>query len=107
MNVKVIWTELALNELALIYQYLLDNTSPNIAKGIIEDILDTSQLEIFPQSGTIELNLKNLDKEYRYIIRGHEKFEIICRIDNDVVYIVDIFDCRKDPKQMATRIKRK
>lgn len=107
MNVKVIWTEPALNELALIYQYLLDNTSPNIAKGIIEDILDTSQLEIFPQSGTIELNLKNLQKEYRYIIRGHEKFKIIYRIDNEVVYIVDIFDCRKDPKQMTTRIKRK
>lgn len=107
MNVKVIWTEPALNELALIYQYLLDNTSPTIAKGIIEDILETSQLEIFPLSGTLELNLNSLQKEYRYIIRGHEKFKIIYRIDNEAVYIVDIFDCWKDPKQMTTRIKRK
>lgn len=51
MNVlKVIWTEPELNELASIYQYLLDNTSLTIAKGIIEDILDTSQLEILLKS---------------------------------------------------------
>lgn len=106
MNIlKVIWTEPALDELASIYQYLLDNTSPTIAKGIIEDILDTSQLEIFPQSGTIEPNLKKLEKEYRYIIRGHEKFKVIYRIDDNAIYIIDVFDCRKDPKQMATRVK--
>lgn len=106
MNIKVVWTEPALNELASIYQYLLDNTSSTVAKGVIEDILDTSQLEIFPQSGTIELNLKNLTKEYRYIIRGHEKFKIIYRIDNELIHIVDVFDCRKDPKQMSERIKK-
>lgn len=105
MNVKIIWTEPALNELALIYQYLLDNTSSNIARSIIEDILDTSQLEIFPQSGAIELNLKNLQKEYRYILRGHEKYKIIYRIEEKTIYIIDVFDCRKDPKDMKRRVK--
>lgn len=105
MNIKVIWTEPALNELASIYQYLLDNTSSAIARSIVEDILDTSQLEIFPQSGTIEANLRKLPKEYRYIIRGHEKYKIIYRIEDKTIYIIDIFDCRKDPKEMKKRIK--
>jgi plasmid stabilization system protein ParE len=36
--VKIIWTEPALDELVLIYQYLLDNTSISVAKSIIEYI---------------------------------------------------------------------
>lgn len=105
MKTKVVWTASARNELALIYQYLLDNTSVSIALNLIQDILDVSQLEQFPQSGTIENNLAKLPGEYRCLIRGRNNYKIIYRIDGDIVYIVDIFDCRKDPEQMKDRIK--
>jgi plasmid stabilization system protein ParE len=100
VKVKIIWTEPALEELALIYQYLLNNTSVSAAKGIIEDVLNTQQLEAFPKSGTIESNLKHLGKEYRYIVRGHNKYKIIYRVSETTVYITDVFDCRKDPSTM-------
>ncbi|MPM04019.1 hypothetical protein SDC9_50286 [bioreactor metagenome] len=100
MKTKIVWSEPALNELVLIYQYLLDNTSIAIAKGIIEDVLNTKQIESFPQSGTIESNLKKSGKEYRYILRGHNKYKIIYRITSTVIYITDVFDCRKDPSSM-------
>ncbi|NLJ01352.1 MAG: type II toxin-antitoxin system RelE/ParE family toxin [Bacteroidales bacterium] len=96
---KIIWTEPALDELVLIYQYLLDNTSVPVAKSIIEDVLNTSQIESFPKSGTIEPNLKT-SKEYRYILRGSNRYKIIYRIEGKVIYITDIFDCRKDPSSM-------
>jgi len=98
--VKIIWTEPALDELVLIYQYLLDNTSISVAKSIIEDILNTSQIESFPKSGTIEPNLKRSGKEYRYIIRGHKHYKIIYRVEDTIIYIIDVFDCRKDPSSM-------
>jgi plasmid stabilization system protein ParE len=98
--VKIVWTEPALDELTLIYQYLLDNTSILVAKSIIKDILDISQIESFPKSGTIEPNLKRSGKEYRYIIRGHNRYKIIYRIADTVIYITDVFDCRKDPSSM-------
>ncbi|GAB6121168.1 type II toxin-antitoxin system RelE/ParE family toxin [Dysgonomonas termitidis] len=105
MKTKVVWTTSARNELALIYQYLLDNTSVSIALNLIQDILDVSQLEQFPQSGAIESNLVKVIGEYRYLIRGRNNYKIIYRVEGDTVYIVDIFDCRKDPKQMKERIK--
>jgi len=98
--VKIIWTEPALDELVLIYQYLLDNTSVSVAKNIIEDILNTHQIESFPKSGTIESNLKRSGIEYRYIIRGHRRYKIIYRATDTVIYITDVFDCRKDPSTM-------
>ena len=100
---KVIWTDAARGELALIYQYLLDNTSPVIARGLIEDILDVMQLEQFPQSGAIEANLKRLEGEYRYLVRGHSRYKVVYKVVSDAVYIIDVFDCRKDPKQMRGR----
>lgn len=97
---KIFWTEPALNELTSIYQYLLDNTSVSVAKSIIEDILNTDQIESFPKSGTIETNLKSSGKEYRYILRGHKRYKIIYRISGTIIYIIDVFDCRKDPSSM-------
>lgn len=103
MRIKIIWTEPALEELAFIYQYLLDNTSVSVAKGMIEDILNTEQLEFFPKSGAIEPNLKHSGKDYRYIVRGHNKYKIIYRIVNTTIYITDVFDCRKDPSSMNNK----
>ncbi|HML65237.1 MAG TPA: type II toxin-antitoxin system RelE/ParE family toxin [Dysgonomonas sp.] len=100
MKARVIWTEPALDELALIYQYLLDNTNITTAKRVIEDILNTGQLEAFPKSGAVEPNLKRSGKEYRYILRGHNKYKVIYRITDTVIYITDIFDCRKDPSSI-------
>jgi plasmid stabilization system protein ParE len=98
--VKILWTEPALDELVSIYQYLLDNTSIAVAKSIIEDILNISQLESFPKSGSIEPNLRLSGKEYRYIIRGHNRYKIIYKIVDTVIYITDVFDCRKDPSSI-------
>jgi len=94
---KVVWTDAARDELALIYQYLLDNTSPAVARGLVEDILDVMQLEQFPQSGAIEVNLNRLAGEYRYLVRGHSKYKVVYKVAGDAVYIIDVFDCRKDP----------
>jgi plasmid stabilization system protein ParE len=98
--VKIFWTEPALDELLDIYQFLLDNAGISIAKSIIDDILNTDQIEAFPESGTIEANLKKTGKEYRYILRGHKRYKIIYRIEGNIIYITDVFDCRKDPSSM-------
>lgn len=106
MKAKVIWTVPAREELAGIYQYLLDNTSVRTAKSIIEDMLDISQLEQFPQSGAIDHNLEDEDEEIRFILKGQNRYKLIYLIRECTVYILDVFDCRIDPSKIKRHIKR-
>jgi hypothetical protein len=74
--------------------------------NLIHDILDVSQLEQFPLSGAIKSNLAKVIGEYRYLIRGRNNYKIIYRVEGDTVYIVDIFDCRRDPDERTNRVRR-
>ena len=52
----------------------------------------------YPLKGQFEPFLSELKQGHRRIIEGN--FKIIYRIENDIIYIVDFFDGRVDPKKM-------
>lgn len=48
--------------------------------------------------GQFEPCLERLGKGHRRMIEGH--FKIIYRVEDDVVYVTDIFDTRQNPEKM-------
>ena len=50
-----------------------------------------------------EESLSDLGKGHRYIIRGN--YKIIYKIQNQKMYITDVFDTRQNPEKITTRNK--
>jgi plasmid stabilization system protein ParE len=93
----VIWSEHALNDLDVIFDFLSEK-SLKAAEKIISAILSrTAQLESFPESGQKQEKI-NSSKIYRYLIE--EDYKIIYSYINGVIYIHTVFDCRQDPDKM-------
>lgn len=93
----VIWSENALNDLDVIFDFLSEK-SVKAAEKIISALLSsTSQLETFPESGQKQENISS-SKTYRYLVE--EDYKIIYSYTNGVIYIHTVFDCRQDPEKM-------
>ena len=100
MIAKVIWTERALSDLDIIYEFLSIN-STKVSEQIIYDILNRiAQLECNPLSVQVELQLK-LNYTYRYIVEGN--YKIIYRFENNIVFINTVFDTRQNPKKLIIK----
>ena len=95
---KVVWTHSAKLRLREIHQFYKP-LSERAARLLVARLLfRTKQLRSFPLSGTVEELLKPMGKDHRYLVEG--KYKIIYRVEGDVVYIEDVFDCRQNPTKM-------
>ena len=63
-----------------------------------QDILCSS-----PLAGKTEPLLKNRSRTYRSIVIG-KKSKLIYYIENETIYIVDLWDTRREPRQQAERL---
>ena len=96
MEVKVLWSDYAINELEQIFDYYKYNASLKVSKKIVSQIIDrTLLLEINPFAGKREPLLENRKREYRYIIIGN--YKIIYFVDDNIANISSVFDCRQNP----------
>lgn len=99
---KVFWTKSSLAALYEIYKYYKENVSAENARKIRKIILSaTDQLEKYPRSGQIEELLEGVEGSHRYIVRNN--YKLIYKIENNKVYITDIFDTRQDPDKIKER----
>ena len=95
---KLIWTLPAKYRLKEIFLHYKHNASPRVAKKIVRDLFHTTRpLSAYPKMGNKEELLKHKKEEYRYLVEGN--FKIIYKIDEDIL-IIDVFDCRQNPKKM-------
>lgn len=69
---KVIWTDEAIFDLELIYDFIALKSIRAAKKTVDSLLLRTRQLENFPTSGPVEMELLN-SCEYRYLIQSHFK----------------------------------
>jgi plasmid stabilization system protein ParE len=100
MDLKVFWTDTALNQLRDIFDYYKLMANIKVAKSIVSKIVNrTIQLERNPRSGSIEPLLAKRKFEYRYLVEGNHK--IIYWIENNYVKIATVFDSRQNPKKLA------
>jgi plasmid stabilization system protein ParE len=101
-KVEIFWTEKAKSDLRDIYNFLVSEIEEKKAFSIIQIISSrTSQLALFPESGSLEPYLLHLKRPYRRLIEGN--YEIIYRIANDYIYINRIFDSRQNPKKIKVK----
>lgn len=94
---RVIWTATALQDLEAIYDFIGED-APLAAQNQIDKILDReSQLMNYPESGQIQ-PLKNIKKEYRYLVEGN--YKIVYHIWKEIIYVDTVFDTRQDPDDL-------
>lgn len=102
MEIVVIWSDSAIQDLRYIYDFLYFQASKRIADKISNAIIDkTILLEHTPRLGQKEEMLAHLNMEIRYLIEGN--YKIVYWIDENIVTIATVFDCRQNPQ----KIKRK
>lgn len=99
MEIVVFWTDSAIEELRRIYDYYCSKVGKTMADKITNSIVDiTMLLKVTPQMGQKEELLSHLNKEIRYLVDGN--YKIVYWIDNNLVSILTVFDCRQDPEKL-------
>lgn len=104
MEVTIIWTVFANASLKELYEYYSIHGDGFTVKKMADQLTDMTQLKVFPESGAVEILLSSIDDHiYRSLIKG--RYKDIYRFDNNIVYIIDIFDCRQNPERMKERVR--
>lgn len=99
MEVKVVWTDLAIENLQLIFQYYKDEVNLPTAQKIINAIIDkTIYLESHPDIGQREELLNKRKKQFHYLVEGN--YKIIYWRETKIVFIASVFDTRQNPKKL-------
>ena len=99
MALTVYWTDFAIEQLEIIFDFYNTEANLNVAQKIVNSIIDkTIILEKQPTVGQHEELLKKRKNQYRYLIE--ENYKIIYWIENDFVKIATVFDCRQNPTKL-------
>lgn len=96
---KIRWTTKAENQLIEIYAYYKLNVSIKVAKSIKQSIFKRNEILLAqPKSSQVEELLKDRNYEYRYLVEGN--YKIIYWLENEIINIAVVFDCRRNPQKM-------
>ncbi len=99
---NIVWTDFAISNLKNIFDYYTKHASKRVAHKIRRQILEsTHQLIHKPETGQIEIILKHLNQNHRYIVVNN--YKIIYRIFENSIIINDVFDTRQDPIKMMDK----
>ena len=109
---KVIWAPRAKRQADLAIAYCLKHFGKQAALNFIDKLeKNCIRIKNNPLIGTIEETFADRDKEYRSLIEGHHKLiytqegKRSIRIEDDIIYISAIFDCRQNPDKLRTSIR--
>jgi len=102
MEIVVIWSDSAIEELKDIYNHYYFKAGKKVADKLVNDIVDQSiVLEKTPRIGQIEDMLSPLLKEIRYLVQGN--YKIVYLIDENMATIATVFDCRQNPRKLGSK----
>lgn len=102
MEIIVVWSDSAIQELRDIYDYFSHKAGKKVADNITNAIVDlTISLEKTPKLGQIEEMLTTYDREIRYLIDGN--YKIVYLFEENFTTIATIFDCRQNPKKLKQK----
>ncbi|NDV83992.1 type II toxin-antitoxin system RelE/ParE family toxin [Bacteroides sp. 51] len=96
----VVWSERAENRLRNIYKYYFEIAGLRTARKIVNTIIDASdRLASHPNMGPVERYLGRMSLTYRSIV-VHKNYKLLYRVEDQVIHILSIFDCRQHPGRM-------
>src|SRR3989339_285604 len=99
MEITVLFTDAAIEHLKSVFNYYSFYAGIKSAKQITKQIVDkTLLLEKHPRIGTTESLLKNKEYEIRFLVEGN--YKILYWIEEPIVYIAAVFDCRQNPEKI-------
>ncbi len=79
--------------------FLSGRWNDHVVDQIVGEIWEHIEVVIrYPSGGQLEDDLAELGREHRRIVCGH--FKIIYYVDDEKLYVTDIFDSRQDPGKM-------
>src|SRR5687767_12416769 len=90
-------TPLATEDLEVIHDFIAQQSPARAQKAVRELLQRAQSLAAFPELGRIEEALAPAGR-YRSLIAGQHK--LIYRVDGDIVWILRIWDARRDPKDL-------
>ena len=98
---NIIWTREALEETKLIYEYYKLEVSLKVAKSIKSKIFSSvKNLHKQPRKGQTEELLSHKKGEYRYLVASN--YKVIYKVAEKEIFIMKVFDCRRNPEKMRT-----
>ncbi|WP_016990505.1 type II toxin-antitoxin system RelE/ParE family toxin [Flavobacterium sp. ACAM 123] len=92
---KVIWTNKSKEQLKIIYNHY-KVVSPQGAKNSKDSILKAGRELVFAE----QYQQDEIELEFRRIIVRY--YKLIYTVEEYIIWILRIFDCRKDPKSRVT-----
>ena len=100
-----VWTDQAKEGKNHVAEYIRNKFGLKYKRKFIQDVDRTVRMLMrSPNVASFEELLSDLPSDYRSIVVNHLS-KIIYRIHDDVIYIVDFWDVRRDPKTLASQIK--
>ena len=99
MEIRIEWSELSERQLKDIFDYYSLEVSPEIARKIINKLIDrVSILENNPFAGSKEELLSRHPEDFRYLVESN--YKIIYWKKENLITIASVFDCRQNPDRM-------
>jgi plasmid stabilization system protein ParE len=103
MAFAIEWSEKASADLDLITGYLVREAGQRIAGKILNRITQRVQILVNnPRGGEREWMLDDQPEEYRRLVEGN--YKIVYVIQGEMVYIVAVVDCRRDPAALRESV---
>lgn len=98
-KLKIVWTDQAKESLQIIIQYYREYSDQS-AKAFAKRVLNkTKSLAQFPGIGPVQEFPSVRRHTYRFLIEGN--FKILYYLQENLVFIADVFDTRQDPEKMG------
>jgi len=105
---KLNWYSDAVDDLKEIFDYFFP-LNPKAATFLYNSILDDAEILISqPYIAPIEPSLEDLPDVYRSLIVSKGRFKLVYYVENENIYIVQVFSCRRNPERLRnTTLKRR
>lgn len=102
---RVEWEYMAERNRDQIGDYIFEQFGYNALEHFYEEVNRSVNLLIqHPNLGSIEPLLADLPRSYRSLVVD-KLSKLVYRIDEDTIYIVDFWDCRRDPQTIANEVR--
>jgi toxin ParE1/3/4 len=99
MEVRILWSDTSQRQLQDIFDYYSLKAGIRVAKKVVNEIVEKSiQLEMNPLIGPKEPLLEQALYDYHYLVVRN--YKIIYRFNNQIIWIVSVFDCRQNPTKI-------
>ena len=102
---QVIWEKQALEQLDRMIEYGQDTFGERVARKFYERIKSYDALLAGnPHLGIREPLLEDYPQRFRSIV-AHKNCKIIYYVENDTLHIADLWDTRREPRQLSQSLK--